>query len=49
MLGISDDECMIVKDADAGIEAGKSAGMKKISVHEAKGADVRINKKRGPN
>ena len=43
MLGIPYSECMIVEDADAGIEAGKSAGMKTVSVHGAKGADVEIN------
>ena len=42
MLGISYGECMIVEDADAGIEAGKKAGMKTLSVHGAKGADVEI-------
>lgn len=42
MLGIPYAECMIVEDADAGIEAGKSAGMKTVSVHGAKGADVEI-------
>ena len=42
MLGISYGECMIVEDADAGIEAGKKAGMKTVSVHGAKGADVGI-------
>ena len=30
---------MIVEDADAGIEAGKRAGMKTLSVQGAKGAD----------
>lgn len=43
MLGIPYSECMIVEDADAGIEAGKRAGMKTVSVHGAKGADVEIN------
>ena len=40
MLGIPYGACMIVEDADAGIEAGKRAGMKTLSVHGAKGADV---------
>ena len=40
MLDISYGECMIVEDADAGIEAGKRAGMKTLSVHGAKDADV---------
>lgn len=39
MLGIEPEFCMIVEDADAGIEAGKRAGMKTLSVHGAKGAD----------
>lgn len=43
MLGIPYGECMIVEDADAGIEAGKRAGMKTISVHGAKGADMEID------
>lgn len=42
MLCIPYSECMIVEDADAGIEAGKRAGMKTLSVHDAKGADVEI-------
>ena len=42
MLSIPYGECMIVEDADAGIEAGKRAGMKTLSVHGAKGADVEI-------
>ena len=42
MLGIPYDECMIVEDADAGVEAGKRAGMKTLSVHGAKGADISI-------
>lgn len=43
MLNIPAEECMIVEDADAGIEAGKRAGMKTLSVHGAKGADVEID------
>lgn len=39
MLGVAPEDCMIVEDADAGIEAGKRAGMKTLSVHGAKGAD----------
>ena len=42
MLCIPYSECMIVEDADAGIEAGKRAGMKTLSVHGAKGADVEV-------
>ena len=42
MLSIPYSECMIVEDAGAGIEAGKRAGMKTLSVHGAKGADVGV-------
>ena len=42
MLCIPYNECMIVEDADAGIEAGKRAGMKTVSVHGAKGSDVEV-------
>lgn len=39
MLNIPPEDCMIVEDADAGIEAGKRAGMKTLAVQGAKGAD----------
>ena len=39
---------ILVEDADAGIEAGKRAGMKTLSVHGAKGADVEIKEKNTP-
>ena len=39
MLKIHPENCLVVEDADAGIEAGKRAGMKTLSVHGAKGAD----------
>lgn len=39
MLKIAPVDCMIVEDADAGIEAGKRAGMRTLSVRGAKGAD----------
>ena len=39
MLKIAPGDCMIVEDADAGIEAGTRAGMRTLSVHGAKGAD----------
>ena len=42
MLGITAEECMIVEDADAGIEAGKRAGMKTLAVQGAKGADFSV-------
>ena len=40
MLGIEPEDCMIVEDADAGIIAGKAAGMKTLAVGEAQGGDV---------
>ncbi len=43
MLGIPYGECAIVEDADAGIIAGKCAGMKTVSVHGAKGADAELD------
>ena len=42
MLGISYKECMVVEDADAGIEAGKLAGMKTLSVRGAKNAHYKV-------
>lgn len=39
MLNIPPNECMIVEDADAGVEAGKRAGMRTLAVNGAKGAD----------
>lgn len=43
MLGIPYTECAIVEDADAGVEAGKRAGMKTVAVHGAKEADVELD------
>nr|MCR4719517.1 beta-phosphoglucomutase [Bacillota bacterium] len=37
MLKIPPENCLVVEDADAGIEAGKKGGMKTLSVHGAKG------------
>ncbi len=42
MLKIPPENCLVVEDADAGIEAGKNGGMKTLSVHGAKGADNKI-------
>lgn len=42
IISIAYGDCVIVEDADAGIEAGKRAGMKTISVHGANGADISI-------
>ena len=39
MLGTDPAECLVVEDADAGIEAGRRGGMKTLSVKGAKGAD----------
>ena len=41
MLNIAPENCMIVEDADAGIEAGKRAGMKTLAVQGANGADFK--------
>lgn len=43
MLGIEYKDCMIVEDADAGIEAGIAAGMKTVAVNNAKGGDYHFN------
>ena len=43
MLGIAYADCVIVEDADAGIEAGRRAGMKTVSVHGAKDGDIMID------
>ena len=43
MLKIPPENCLIVEDADAGIEAGKCAGMNTLSVHGAKGADFEVD------
>ena len=39
MLGIPYGECMIVEEADAGIEAGRAAGMKTLAVGNAQVGD----------
>lgn len=39
MLGIAPSDCLVVEDADAGIEAGRRGGMKTLSVRGAVGAD----------
>ena len=39
MLEMLPEDCLVVEDADAGIEAGKRGGMKTLSVNGAKGAD----------
>lgn len=41
MLGISSENCMVVEDADAGIIAGKRAGMKTLAVGAAEGGDFK--------
>ena len=41
MLGVAPEDCMIVEDAEAGIEAGKRAGMKTLAVQGANGADFK--------
>ena len=42
MLGVAYEDCMIVEDADAGIEAGKAAGMKTLAVNKAEGGDLKV-------
>ena len=42
MLGVAYEDCMIVEDADAGIEAGKAAGMKTLAVNKAQGGDISV-------
>lgn len=39
MLNSAPEDCMIVEDADAGIEAGRRAGMKTFALGNATGAD----------
>lgn len=41
-LGIKPCECLVVEDADAGIEAGRRAGMKTLAVGSAKGGDYKF-------
>ena len=41
-LGVKNTDCAIVEDADAGIEAGKRAGMKTFAVGNANGGDCRL-------
>lgn len=43
MLGVAYNECMVVEDADAGIQAGKAAEMKTLAVGNAKGGDYTCN------
>ena len=42
-LSIECSDCMVVEDADAGIEAAKRAGMKALAVKGAKGADFKVS------
>lgn len=39
LLGIKYENCMVVEDADAGIQAAKAAGMSALAVHCAQGGD----------
>ena len=39
MLGTDPADCLVVEDADAGLEAGRRGGMKTLSVKGARGAD----------
>ncbi len=42
MLGMAYEYCLVVEDADAGIEAGRNAGMMTLAVNKAQGADVKV-------
>lgn len=42
MLGVPYEKCLVVEDADSGIEAGKMAGMYTLAVNNAKGADYSL-------
>jgi beta-phosphoglucomutase-like phosphatase (HAD superfamily) len=43
MLGVAYGECMIVEDADAGIEAGRNAGMTTLAVNKARGGHIKVD------
>ena len=42
MRGVPYEKCLVVEDADSGIEAGKRAGMYTLAVNNAKGADYSL-------
>ena len=42
MLGVPYEKCLVVEDADSGIEAGKRAGMYTLAVNNANGADYSL-------
>ena len=42
MLGVPYEKCLVVEDADSGIEAGKRAGMYTLAVNNAQGADYSL-------
>ena len=42
-LGVKPCDCLVVEDADAGIEAGKRAGMKTLAVGAANGGDYKFH------
>ena len=42
MLGVPYEKCLVVEDADSGIEAGKRAVMYTLAVNNAKGADYSL-------
>lgn len=43
MLGVDYKDCLVVEDADAGITAGRNAGMFTLAVNGAKGADYSVD------
>ena len=43
MLEVECEKCLVVEDADAGIEAGRAAGMRTLAVNGAKNGDYFLN------
>lgn len=43
MVGVEYENCLVVEDADAGVLAGKAAGMKTVAVANAVGGDYHIS------
>ena len=43
MVGVAYEDCLVIEDADAGILAGKAAGMKTVAVANAVGGDYHVS------
>ena len=43
MVGVAYEDCLVIEDADAGILAGKAAGMKNVAVANAVGGDYHVS------